>query len=190
MPSTLQEPLQDPQLDRLRTELRATRDTLAETLATIPESARGARPAADRWSIAEVLEHLAIVETRIGQLLAALVDAAPARDPGTSLEPAACQVDRAMMLDRSWRFTAPTMVQPAGGLDPAEAWTRLAAARDEFESLLQRLDGRALEQVSRPHPALGPLNGYQWISSVVGHEARHTLQIREIAEAVPEQVAR
>jgi hypothetical protein len=46
------------------------------------------------------------------------------------------------------------------------------------------LDGVALSDVSAPHPALGPLNGYQWFLFLAAHEGRHTAQIREITAAI------
>ena len=42
-------------------------------------------------------------------------------------------------------------------------------------------DGRDFTAVSREHPTLGTLDGYQWVASIGGHEARHTAQIREAA---------
>ena len=35
--------------------------------------------------------------------------------------------------------------------------------------------------MKQPHPVLGPINIYQWALFVGSHEARHALQIREIA---------
>jgi len=35
--------------------------------------------------------------------------------------------------------------------------------------------------VIQSHPVLGPINMYQWVLFNGSHEARHTLQIREIA---------
>ena len=34
------------------------------------------------------------------------------------------------------------------------------------------------------HPVLGPLNIYQWVLFNGSHEARHTLQVREIGSAL------
>ena len=48
--------------------------------------------------------------------------------------------------------------------------------------MIERAEGRALDQVKKPHPVLGELDGYGWISFVASHEARHAAQIREISE--------
>jgi hypothetical protein len=45
-------------------------------------------------------------------------------------------------------------------------------------------DGLALGEVIQPHLVLGPINLYQWLLFVGGHEVRHTAQVREIAAAL------
>jgi hypothetical protein len=54
--------------------------------------------------------------------------------------------------------------------------------RAKFRDLVRSADGLALAKVTAPNRVLGPLDGYQWILFVGAHEARHTGQIREIAE--------
>jgi hypothetical protein len=46
----------------------------------------------------------------------------------------------------------------------------------------------ALGDITVPHPVLGPLNLYQWVLFVGGHESRHAIQIREIAQALSGRV--
>jgi hypothetical protein len=60
----------------------------------------------------------------------------------------------------------------------------LERARQVTHETLRELDGVALSDVSAPHPALGPLNGYQWFLFLAAHEGRHTAQIREITAAI------
>ena len=45
-------------------------------------------------------------------------------------------------------------------------------------------DGRDLAAWQRPDPALGLLDGYQWVASLGGHARRHAAQIDEIADAL------
>ena len=52
-------------------------------------------------------------------------------------------------------------------------------ARRELEATVLEVEGLPLGGIIRPHPALGPLNFYQWVEFVGWHEARHTAQIRE-----------
>ena len=92
--------------------------------------------------------------------------------------------DSAFMLDRSKRRVARDAIQPRSASDATAAWTRLERARQVTHETLRELDGVALSDVSAPHPALGPLNGYAWFLLLAAHEGRHTAQIREITAAI------
>src|SRR5215470_3222480 len=158
---------------------------LTRAVNEVPASARNRRPSEDRWSVAEVLEHLALVEENIAPLMKRLVAEQRANGLGAERDssPVAQTLDSAFVLDRSKKRVAREAVQPRGGIDAAAALTRLERARQVTHETLRELDGVALCDVSAPHPALGPLNGYQWFLFLAAHEGRHTAQIREIAAA-------
>ena len=60
-----------PRTEELLTHLEETRAALHAAVDAVPSSLRETRPAADRWSVAEVLEHLGRVEEQITRLLTA-----------------------------------------------------------------------------------------------------------------------
>lgn len=148
----------------------------------MPPALRQVKPAPDRWSVAEVLEHLAIVETRIGAMVAR--DVAAARTTGlgreTSEAPVLASIDVAGLKDRRHKRVAGDASLPTGTLSADEAWTRLEASRAHLERALRDADGWALETLTQPHPRLGAMNLYQWIGFVGAHESRHAAQIAEI----------
>ena len=163
----------------VRDSLNADRATLRAAVDRVPPARRGERPGAGRWSVAEVLEHLSIVEGRIVMMLGAMVPSAPAR---TEAVGGATPIDRAAMRNRLNRISAPDPIQPTGTVGADEAWAALERSRAGLLAVLETADGRDLTQISRQHPVLGALDGYQWIASVGGHEERHALQIIEIAD--------
>jgi uncharacterized damage-inducible protein DinB len=172
-----------PRIKEVVEALDSRRAELARAVNEVPTSARGRRPSEDRWSVAEVLEHLALVEENIPQRVKALVTEQrtnPERESTSIAE----TIDSAFMLDRSKKRVAREAMQPRSGVDAAAAWTRLERARQVTHETLRELDGVALSDVSAPHPALGPLNGYQWFLFLAAHEGRHTAQIREITAAI------
>jgi len=161
----------------LRTALNADRRLLRAAVERVPESLRTVKPAPDRWSVAEVLEHLSIVERGALMLVRALIQEAPAVD-----EPAALTaLDRDFLKNRTRRITAPDRIQPTGTISVETALAALESSREELLAVLSEAEGRDLSKVTQPHPALGPLDGYQWIAIIGGHEMRHSLQIDEIA---------
>lgn len=164
--------------------LDTTRAELQSTVENVPLKSRDSRMADDRWSVAEVLEHLAIIEGRIGQLVSGRLAAASAAGLGAELETSSVidTIDRARILDRSHKATAPEMVRPRWEQDWISAWTTLQSTRADLRAALVANDGLALGELKHEHPVLGLINLYQWIIFVGAHEARHTEQIREIGE--------
>ncbi len=160
----------------LRTALNADRRALRAAVERVPASLRTVKPAPDRWSVAEVLEHLSIVERGALMRVRALIQEAPAVDAPAALTP----IDRDFLKNRTKRIMAPDRIQPTGTVSVDAALTALENSREELLAVLGEAEGRDLSQVTQPHPALGPLDGYQWIAIIGGHEMRHSLQIEEI----------
>lgn len=164
------------------------RAALERALADVPRARRERRPAPERWSVAEVLQHLSLVEGGITQLLATRIDAARAAGLGAerASSPVAPTMDVARVLDRSRPITAGEAVWPRPGVDADAAWAMLVERRESLRALIASTDGLALEEVTAPNMVLGPLNAYQWMVFVGAHEARHTAQIREVAASLAE----
>lgn len=162
--------------------LESELDGLRAAVEAVPPDRRGERPAPDRWSVAEVLEHLAMVENAV--LKVCTRELAAAREAGLPHETETTSVietlppEKVANRERAW--VAPDRLLPKG-VDASTAWTSLEHTRVRFNDFVRSCDGFALAQVSFPHPALGPLNMYQWLLFAAGHQARHAAQIREIA---------
>lgn len=174
-----------PRIHELFEYLDATRSELGAAVENIPTGLRDERPAADRWSAAEVLDHLHIIERQVAQMLSGRIAAAKAAGlvPETDRSSVLDSVDRGRITDRSRRITAPEFIRPQAGCDTASVWAALQQSRASLSAAILEGDGFALGNVVHPHPVLGPINLYQWLVFVGSHEARHTAQIREIADA-------
>lgn len=163
-------------LDRELTTLRAAVDA-------VPRERRDARPAPDRWSVAEVIEHLARTEAAV--LKACTRELATAREAGLPAETDTTSVLALLPVEavgnRDRRLNAPEPAKPKG-LDAATAWAQLEATRARFVEFVTSCDGLALGAVTFAHPAIGPLNLYQWLLFAAGHHRRHAAQIREVGE--------
>jgi hypothetical protein len=173
-----------PRIQELFTVLDARRSELRAAVDAVPADLRGVRPAADRWSAAEVVEHLAMVEGRMARgIFARRIEEARANGapPERETRPIAPSFDEAGILDRTQRHAAPDAVVPAGTKDIDAAWADLQEARARLLATLSSADGLALGEIRHAHPTLGDMNLYQWALWIAGHEARHAAQIREIA---------
>lgn len=176
-----------PRTEELLRHLDTQHERLRKAVDSVPRERRETKPSPERWSVAEVIEHLSIVETRIERVFTTkLADArasgqiAPERD----MSPVVGTIDMDRVLDRSRRVTAAEAAQPSGKLDADAAWSAYERARDKLCDSVRAADGLALGEIVHPHPVLGPINLYQWIAFVGGHEARHTAQVLELCDTL------
>jgi hypothetical protein len=175
-----------PRTEEVLAHLAFHRAALERAVAEVPSTLRSQRPAPDCWSVAEILEHLAIVEGRISTLLANHLDAARTAGLGREQEtgPVVPTLDVTRLLDRTRKIVASEASLPRERIDADAALAALARTRDALRATILAADGLAIGTITAPHPVLGPLDAYQWLVFVGGHEARHTLQIRETGAAV------
>jgi DinB superfamily len=159
-------------VDEQTSELRAAWDDVAE-------ERRSVRPTPDRWSPAEIIHHLTIVERRIAHRLADLVEKAKALPPERETAPILPGIDTNRVAVRSRRFQTSAAAEPLA-TDAGRVWQDYAVARQVLKQVAASGGGLALGEVSAPHPALGEFNGYEWIAFAGSHAARHADQIREI----------
>jgi len=178
-------PAMHPRIHELLEILRSARADLQAAVEEVPIAMRDRRPAPDRWSVAEVLEHLGIVERRVAQLLATRFAAARTEAVERERETSSIcdRMPNAALQDRTVKVTAPEMLQPTGTVDAAAAWAALEEARAALNAVIRTADGLALGTLTHRHPRLGELDLYQYIGSIAGHESRHAAQVREIADA-------
>jgi hypothetical protein len=146
------------------------------------------RPSADVWSVAEIIEHLAIIEERLTKMLGVMLHKAASAAPGASDGEAKMQpfsLDKYIERSAREKYTAPEAVRPRGGVPLRELLSRMQSSRLELRSLQPRLEALNVSGVTYPHPAFGPLNPYQWVAFIGLHEERHLRQI-EAVMSLPE----
>jgi hypothetical protein len=174
-----------PQLTAAFGRLDSTYRDLQAAVAAIPAPLHAQKPAADRWSVNEVLEHLGIVEQFfLGPLADKVAAATPGLSPEVDTPAGLADETRAFMSNRENKRNAPETVQPKGAMDSATALRVLADGHARFRGVVSAADGLALSSITHDHRFFGTLNVYQWIELVAGHEGRHLEQIREIAAQV------
>ena len=162
--------------------LGATRASLLELVAEVPADRFAERPAPDRWSAAELLEHLARVETSCARVIAKRVAEARERGVGAETEESSVlgALDALPLLDRTKRLEAPELVAPAGGFTREQALAAISTSRADLLRAITEAEGVALGAVRYTHIRLGELDLYQWILFVGKHEERHSRQLEEI----------
>jgi len=132
----------------------------------------------DRWSVAEVMEHIAATEDRIFSMLTEQVMKAPPRPAGEDTK-AIDQMVLTGIPDRTHKAQAPEPLKPTNRYGSPEA-----SLKHFLESRARTVDFLKKTDDLRAHAADSPLgkklDGYEWILFIAGHSERHTKQINEV----------
>jgi len=156
--------------------LTETRKGVEDAVKNLNEAQWRYKPAADRWSVAEIVEHLAVIEDVLKAVFAKLPDGPP---PTADRDAAKFDAELvAKVTDRSKKFEAPPNARPAARWTPEGALDYFISSRTFTAGLLNNTP--ALRAHTFVHPVFGPLDGYEWILAVAAHTARHTQQILEV----------
>ena len=178
-----------PRIAELTEYLARTRASLEDTVAALAPEAAARRPAADAWSPAEVVDHLARVERSIIRLLSKLVARGVEEGigPEDSVESVVGRLDRYRLSDAQFRrVESPERLRPTPAAELGPALGALREARAELHRLLAAADGMALGRLKAPHQAVGELDFYEWVLFLAQHEERHRRQIAAAAAPRPD----
>jgi len=175
-----------PRTSELLSHLETSRTDLRAAVDAVPAELRDRQPAPDRWSVAQVLEHLAHTESGVTALLERGMRKLERAglQPAKDASPVLPTIDAAKLLDRATKFTAPETVRPTKNLTSEQAWQVLTNSRASLLDTLKSADGIDVDAIRGPHPFLGELGFHQWIAFVGLHESRHAAQIRATAPAL------
>lgn len=168
-------------------EIDDTRARLVGAVEELTDEQLAFRPSPEKWSVAELVEHLSITERRVARMLGALLSKLgpeAERAEGSTFEP----VTVAEFVERASRekYTAPEEIRPTG----APLTDSLARLRDSRAAILdmrprvERVDGT---RARFPHPSWGPLDLYQWLAFIGHHEQRHLAQIEALKQTMNDE---
>lgn len=182
--------LQTTEVDQAREYLERSRNRVLTVTEGLSEAQLRFKPAPDRWSIAENLEHVVIVQERILGPVREQLHQAAALPPGTDRR----QIEAIVLErvpDRSMKAKAPAPIEPTGSWTLAETlerYTRNSSQLVEWLESTPDLREHALESAPLKfltNGAFTMMDGYQLILTAAGHEERHVRQIEEV-KADPE----
>ena len=163
--------------DRALQYLETTKRNVLEATKGLSEAQWNFKPAPDRWSVAQVMEHIAAAEDFIRDLVKEKVMMAPAGDAGRDVK----KTDEgvlAMVPDRTTKVQAPEPLVPTNRLgSPDESIKHFLESRMETEDFLKTASGLRDHVADSP---MGKLDGYEFVLLIAAHSERHTKQIIEV----------
>lgn len=163
--------------------LLRSRQTLLDSVEGVSENQASWKPAADRWSIREYVEHLAVSDDGLIAMIERSLKT-PARPETEEQRKAREAKIRATPVPRGANH-APEMLRPGGRFATlAEAVAAFLAARERTLTYARNTEDD-LRSHFTDHNVLGPLDGYQWLVGNAHHAETHAAHIREL-RSLPE----
>ncbi len=161
-------------------QFETTRDNFLKSISGLSQKQWTFKRGPDRWSVAEVAEHITVAETTIMGLIQNKVLQSPAAPEKREQVKEKDQLILQRMPDRSHKAQAPEILKPTG------RWATEAELTNTFEDARKtnmeyiRTTNDDLRDHFFDHPVFGTLDGYQWLLLLSAHSARHTAQIEEV----------
>jgi hypothetical protein len=163
--------------DRALQYLETTKKNIQEATKGLSAAQWNFKQGPERWSVAQVMEHIAAAEDMLRGLTTEKVMVAPAA-PGRDVK----QIDEmvlTMVTDRTHKADAPEPLRPVNRFgSPEEALKHFVESRAQTEEFLKKTPDLRAHAVDSP---LGTkLDAYEWVLFIAAHSERHTKQINEV----------
>jgi uncharacterized damage-inducible protein DinB len=173
-----------PELDSIIACMAKAQKRLLSAADAVPAEEWKTRPSEGRWSAAELVAHLMMVERAvIGK-----ADRVAQKPPKRVSLLMRIHIPMKLVESRWIRRKSPVPVEPEMLSGKEEMLAELRTVRERSLAFLDETKGRNLGEYCWKHPALGTLNAYEWMQFIASHELRHTKQMKEIAASLPKSV--
>jgi len=161
--------------------LEESRDALVAATKGLSEAQWNFRESPERWSAAEIAEHLAASEDFLFQLV---TDKVMKTEKMAEPLPNAEETDKqllAFLADRSQKFQAPEPLRPTNRFEtPQKAMEHFLASRARTLEFLKTTPDLRLYAMEGPGGQ--KRDAYQWLLFISGHTVRHTKQLQQVKD--------
>ena len=170
-------PLEQGERDRAMSHLHATRKVFLDSIAGLSDAQWNFKPAADRWSIAECAEHIAVSDDSLFDLMRQTLKSAAAPEKKSAVKD---EFILRVVPDRSVKAKAPEFLQPKRRWPDRETLiAHFKQSRDRNIAYIQTTEDD-LRSHFMDHPLLKTIDAYQVMLLLSAHCERHTAQIEEV----------
>jgi len=161
----------------------AIREKTKQIIASLSDEQTAFLPDGEKWTIAHIIEHVAIVQDGMSKISAKLLK--KAQNSGKQADGAArfseSFVQKAAAA-RDIKLEAPDQVHPTGNQTVTESLKKMDETQRKLEELQPLFESVECLDFKFPHPFMGDLTAHEWLALVGGHEARHLRQIEKMLE--------
>ncbi|HEY0426230.1 MAG TPA: DinB family protein [Pyrinomonadaceae bacterium] len=159
------------------------RAKLKEFVASLTDEQANFLPEGEKWTAANIVEHLSMVENSMARISAKLLNEAKSKGEKSSGEAKISEEFlQKLVTGKDQKFEAPERVHPSGQLSITESLAAMDENGQKLEELRPLFESVECSDFKFPHPAFGNLSAHEWLALLGGHTARHLRQIQNIIE--------
>ena len=159
--------------------LEQTRDDLQKTVSGLSEDQFNFKPAPDKWSVKECLQHISITEESLWKWCEGVIKAAPNPGKRAEIKSTDDQIIK-MISDRSAKVKTTPEMQPdkSPHTTALDALSAFNASREKLIKYIKTTKDDLRNHVTEA--PFGTVDAYQLILFISAHTNRHTQQIAEV----------
>ena len=158
--------------------LESTKKNIVEATRGLSTAQWNFKAGPDRWSVAEVMEHIAAAEDLIRGMIIEKAMKGDSPEPGRDVKKIDDSVI-AMIPDRSHKAQAPDALKPTNHFaSPEGSLKHFLESRAQTEEFLKNTPD--LRQHVTDSPLGMKLDAYEWVLFLTAHSDRHLKQIQEV----------
>ena len=161
----------------------AIREKFKSAFASLTDEQLNAKPDGEGWSVAQIVEHVAIVNGGALRICAKLLSkgeaAGKANDGSVTLSSAFLGAGA-----DGQKLEAPEMVRPINNVPIADSIAKLDELQGQYADLKAKFEMVDGIDAKFPHPYFGDLSAQEWLVLSGAHEIRHLKQIRRVLSAI------
>lgn len=163
----------------------AIRDKFKQSFAALSEEQLNAKPEGENWSVAQIVEHVAIVNGGAFRICSKLLGkgeaAGKSNDGSVSISSEFIEAGSSAI---GQKLEAPEMVWPINNVPIADSIAKLDEQQVQYAELKVKFETFDGVDAKFPHPYFGDLSAQEWLVLSGAHEIRHLKQIRRVLEAI------
>lgn len=159
--------------------LQQTEDGVIKAISGLSEAQLNFKPAADKWSVADCVKHIAITEAGLWQMTNGAIQAAANPEKRTDIKVTDDQVVK-MMESREKKVKTFTAMEPQNTpyKSMEEALTSFKTDRGKLMEYVKTTNDDLRNHVATL--PMGSFDSYQMILFIAAHSNRHTQQMEEV----------
>ena len=157
------------------------RARLKDLISSLTAEQLSALPEGEKWTIAQIVEHISMVDESTTKVCAKLLR--KAEDAGQTSDGKAVISDNFLQKGTeiaAIKVEAPDFVQPTAGKTITESIAKLDANAEQLAKMRELFASIGGTEFKFPHPFFGDISAQEWLALKGGHEMRHIKQIEKL----------